>query len=129
MDSNPLLRVCKILLLKPFPRPLGQPTKHKLRLETPLHVDLPVFFRFDVDDRVVVLQVGAAAFGLESGPQHVLVHGRGVFGPLGEVLCVFCEFGREFFQGGWVFEEEDLKTEEMGVSFKRSNTAEWVGGW
>lgn len=49
--------------------------KDELGLELPLLRDVPVGLCLLVNDGVVVLEVGGAAFGLEGGPEVVLGHG------------------------------------------------------
>lgn len=62
----------------------------------------------DVDNRVIMLQIGAKAFGLQRSPQGELVHARGLLAPVREMVRVVWEFGLEFFGWAGVFEEEDL---------------------
>jgi len=45
----------------------GRP-KHELRLETPVLRHVPFSLDAAVDERVVVLEIGAEAFGFEGGP-------------------------------------------------------------
>lgn len=53
-------------------------TEYKLTPQLPLQRNAPLLCSLLVDDGVVVLKVGAKAFGLESHPQCKLVHGVGV---------------------------------------------------
>jgi hypothetical protein len=53
-------------------------TEDKLAPEPPLLGDLPVLSGLLINDGVVMLKVGAEAFGLESSPESELVHGVGV---------------------------------------------------
>ncbi|KAH9874165.1 hypothetical protein IAQ61_004794 [Plenodomus lingam] len=59
-------------------------TKDELSPELPLKRNVPLLSGALVDDGVVVLKVGAQAFGLERDPEVVLVHGVGVLGPVAE---------------------------------------------
>jgi len=76
MDENTLLDRLELLgsVCDIFPGALCVPTKHELGAEVPLLGDVPLGLCLLVDDGVVVLQVAAAALGLQGGPQHVLVH-------------------------------------------------------
>lgn len=80
----------------------------ELGAQGPLLGHLPLGLDLLVDDGVVVLQVGAEALGLETGPQRELVHGRRVLGPDGEVLGVQGELALKVLDGVGVLEEEDL---------------------
>lgn len=55
-----------------------------------------------------MLEVGAQAFGFESGPDGELGDGIGLRGPDGELVGVEGEFGLEAADDGAVVEEEDL---------------------
>jgi hypothetical protein len=102
--GNRLARLIRQLL----PRALLQPTKHKLRLQLPVGRDIPDLRGLLIGQRVVVLEVSAQAFGFESCPGCELVHGGGVFGPLGELVGVEGDFVLERFDGVAGFVEEDL---------------------
>jgi hypothetical protein len=122
-DLNALLNWLELLLAG---RGLDG-TKDQLSLELPVAGDIKSFGDTRVDEGVVVLEVGAEAEGLETGPDcallvpgsegererdeltEPLVHGVAVLGPLGE----FVGKGREFlaiglYVGG-VLVEEDLQ--------------------
>ena len=111
--SNVLVRLLGQLL----PSALLETAEDELRLERPLERDVPGLAGLLVGQRAVVLQVGAEAFGLKGGPGGELVHGRGVLGPVGELVGVLGELGLEGLDGGGVFVEEDLRVEE---------SVEWV---
>lgn len=87
--------------------------KDQLRLLAPFQWDLVLGRDLFVGKRVVVLQIAAETFGLEGGPEHVLVHGGGVLAPWWELVGVLREFFLEGFDGGGVFVEQDLS---CGVS-------------
>jgi hypothetical protein len=91
-----------------LPGALLQATEDKLRLERPFQRNVPDLAGLLVRERVVVLEVGAEAFGFESGPGGVLVHGGGVLAPVGELVGVLRELGLQGLDGGGVFVEEDL---------------------
>jgi hypothetical protein len=83
-------------------------SKHQLCPERPFLGHIPLGLDLLVHDGVIMLQVGTEAFCLERDPERKLVHGGGVLGPGGEVVCID---GELFFKGVdwvWVFEEEDL---------------------
>ena len=101
---NRLARLIRQLL----PRALLQPTKHKLRLQLPIRGDVPDLRGLLVGQRVVVLQVGAQALGLERRPGRELVHGGRVLGPLGELVGVGGDFVLQGFYCVAGFVEEDL---------------------
>lgn len=109
MHNQPSLSRPEALLGKHLLVALRVAAEDELGLELPLEVNVPLVLGALVDDGVVVLQVGAAALGLERAPHHVLVHGRGVLAPLGEVGCVEWEGGLEVLDWLGVFEEEDLE--------------------
>jgi hypothetical protein len=93
--------------------------KDQLRLEAPLLRDPPDFLGFGVDERVVVLQVGAGALGLEREPQRILVHGGRVLGPDGELVGVEGEGLLQGVDGLGVLEEEDLGDDVSGAVEKK----------
>lgn len=62
--------------------------KDELGPEFPVERDLPVLCGLGVDDGVVVLEVGAEAFGFEGDPEGVLVHGVCLLGPVAEVVGI-----------------------------------------
>lgn len=103
--ASNLLRVLGGQLL---PGALLQTAEDELRLERPLQWDTPDLAGLLVGQRVVVLQVGAEAFGFKSGPGGELVHGGGVLAPVGELVGVLGELGLERLDGLGVFVEEDL---------------------
>lgn len=103
--ASNLLRVLGGQLL---PGALLQTAKDELRLEGPLQGDAPDLAGLLVGQRVVVLQVGAEAFGFESGPGGELVHGGGVLAPVGELVGVLGELGLQGLDGLGVLVEEDL---------------------
>jgi len=82
--------------------------KHQLRPELPVKRNLVMLLHPLVDNGVVVLQVGAEAFGLEGNPQRKLVHGAGVLGPVAKVVRVDGERLAEIVDGLGVFEEKNL---------------------
>ena len=101
--SNVLVGLSRQLL----PSTLLETTEDELRLER-LQGDVPDLAGLLVGQGVVVLQVGAEAFGFEGGPGGELVHGRGVLRPVGELVGVLGELGLEVLDGGGVLVEEDL---------------------
>jgi hypothetical protein len=107
--SNVLVRLLRQLL----PSALLKTAKDELRLERPLERDVPGLAGLLVGKRVVVLQVGAEAFGFEGGPGGELVHGGRVLGPVGELVGVLGELGLEGLDGGGVLVEEDLRGGEV----------------
>ena len=72
--SNVLVGLSRQLL----PGALLKTTEDELRLERPLQGDVPDLAGLLVGQGVVVLQVGAEAFGFEGGPGGELVHGGSV---------------------------------------------------
>ena len=56
-------------------------SKHHLRLQTPRLWNIELSLETLVDWGVVVLKVGAHAFGFESGPDDVLHHAIALLGP------------------------------------------------
>ena len=65
-----------------------------------------------------MLQVASESVGLEGGPDDVLVHAGGVFGPLGELVGVDGEGGLQRLDGFGVLEEEDLvRADGQGSAF------------
>ena len=107
-----------------LPGALLKTTEDELRLERPLQGDVPDLAGLLVGQGVVVLQVGAEAFGFEGGPGGELVHGGGVLAPVGELVGVLGELGLEGLDGGGVFVEEDLRMEELVGRFLNGTTAE-----
>jgi hypothetical protein len=55
-----------------------------------------------------MLKVSTEAFGFKRNPESKLVHGGGVLGPSGEVVCVDRELLLESMDWVGVFEEENL---------------------
>lgn len=107
MHKQALLNRLKLLLA----RLASTATKNQLGAQLPLKRDLPVLLRLAIDDRVVVLQGGAEAGGLERGPQGELMHGGGVLAPDGEVGGVEGEGLLQGLDGLRVLEEESLITD------------------
>jgi hypothetical protein len=70
--------------------------------------NLPEVLRLLIDDGIVVLQVAPEALGFEAGPERELVHGRGVLGPLGELVSISWILLLEGMDRIRVFEEENL---------------------
>ena len=106
--SNVLDRLAGQLL----PGTLLNTTEDELRRQRPLQWDVPDLAGLLLRQRVVVLQVGAEAFGFESGPCGELVHGGSVLRPDGELVGVDRELGLEGLDGRGVLVEEDLKGKE-----------------
>jgi len=71
------VRICKRLL----PRRRSRLPKHHLGLEGPGVGDVVFGLQAGVDGGVVVLQVDAEAFEFEGGPEDILMHAVGLFGP------------------------------------------------
>jgi hypothetical protein len=110
VDKQPLALDLLELLLA---RLAGTATEDQLAAELPLKGNVPVVSRLLVNERVVVLQVGAEALSLESRPQGELVHGVGVLAPVAEVVCVQGELLAKVLDGLGGFVEEDLKCVSM----------------
>lgn len=109
-QEHPLLKALLLLprlQLLPGAR-LGR-AEDQLRLEHPLLWNVERLSGADVRQRVVVLQVGAEALGLECGPEVELVHGVGVLAPAGEAVCIDGQRLLQGGDGGRVFVEEDLR--------------------
>ena len=83
-------------------------TEDELGAKLPVDGDVPVLLGLAVDDRVVVLEVGAQTLGLEGGPESILMHGGRVLAPVAEVVGVNGETLAEGLNGLGVFEEESL---------------------
>lgn len=83
-------------------------SKDELCVKLPILWQAPLCGDLLVDDGVVVLEVGAEAFGLESGPEDELVHGVGLLCPVAELVGVGW-VGFLLGLDGWaVGEEENL---------------------
>lgn len=108
MKEHPLLDRLEALRLQAFASAVLDTTKHQLRLQTPLQRDIPDLARLLIRQRVVMLEIGAETFALQGGPENVLMHGRGVFGPGRELVSVRGEFGLQLLDGFGVFVEENL---------------------
>ena len=61
-----------------------------------------------INDRVVMLKVGAKAFGLKAGPEDILVYRGAMFRPGRHLVCVDRILCHEIVDWSWVFKEEDL---------------------
>ena len=61
-----------------------------------------------INDRVVVLKVGAKAFSLETSPEDILVHCGAMLRPGRHVVRVDRILCHEIVDRSWVFKEEDL---------------------
>lgn len=61
-----------------------------------------------VDDRVVMLQIGAETLGLERDPESELVHAAGLLGPGAEMVCILRKPLTQVLARLGVFVEEDL---------------------
>ena len=83
-------------------------TEDQLGRELPILGDVPCIGDLLVDQRVVVLQVGAKPLLLKSSPDGVLVHSVGVRGPYWEFIGVQCELLLHAGDGGAVNEEKNL---------------------
>lgn len=88
MDEQSTLERLERLGLEVLSRAVGKTAKNQLGLEAPFERNVEHFAGLLVRQRVVVLQIAAEALSLERGPQHVLVHGRGVLRPLWELVGV-----------------------------------------
>lgn len=117
--SNVLVGLSRQLL----PSTLLETTKDELRLERPLQGNVPDLAGLLIGKGVVVLQVGAEAFGFEGGPGGELVHGGGVLRPVWELVGVLGELGLEVLDGGGVLVEEDLRGEVL------ARWCLWLHGW
>jgi hypothetical protein len=84
-------------------------SKHQLRPERPFLRHIPLGLHLLVHNGVIMLQVGTETFGLERDPERELVHGGGVLGPGGEVVCVDGELLLKGVDWVGVFEEENLR--------------------
>ena len=112
MDKDPLLEGLELL----GARLACAATNDQLSAELPLKRHLPVLLDLLVDNRVVVLQVGTEALGLEGDPEGVLVDGGCVLGPVAKVVGVLRESLAKGLYGLGVFEEEDLEMKRILVS-------------
>jgi hypothetical protein len=83
-------------------------TKHQLSPKLPVKRDVPVLLGLAIDDRVIVLQIGAAAGGLQRSPSGILVHSGSMLRPDGEVIRIERECLLELLDGHGVLEEENL---------------------
>lgn len=104
VDEDSLLEGLELLLS----RLAGAAAKDELGSELPLLRNLPLLLGALIHNGVVVLEVGTEALSLQRGPQSVLVHGRGVLGPVTEVVCVDGERLAEVLDGLGVLEEKNL---------------------
>lgn len=99
-------------------RLLSTPTKYKLSIQSPRLGELPSLSNLVVDERVVMLQVGAEAISLKGSPDQALVHGSRLRGPVGEFIGIEGKlllellggvfFGEEQNGAGSAFEESQL---------------------
>jgi hypothetical protein len=105
MDEKPLASCLLELLLA---RLTGTATKDQLAPELPVKRNVPVLSSLLVDNRVVVLKIGAETLGLKGNPKRVLVHGVGLLRPVTKVMGVDGERLAKVFDGLGVFVEEDL---------------------
>ena len=106
VDEDPLLEGLELFLSWLA----GAATEDELGSELPLLGDLPLLLGTLVDNGVVVLEVGTKALGLQGCPQSVLVHGRGVLGPVTKVVRVDGEGLAEVLDGLGILEEKNLCT-------------------
>ena len=120
-NLQPLLNVDEALLTRW--RHWG--TEHQLCAQLPVLRDVPCLCNLLVDQGVVVLEVGAESFLLESSPDHILVHSIRVCGPGGELVGVGGKFLLHSCDGGSVHEEEDLQ-EIMSVRLSQWGSG---SGW
>ena len=79
------------LLERLLPRLSSRRANNHLRAQLPVLAHIPLLLNLLVDQRVVMLEVGAQAFGLKGCPDGVLVHAVGLCGPDGELVGVQCE--------------------------------------
>ena len=106
VDKQPgTLNILECLVSRLASLAVNSAAEDKLGPERPLLGDVPLVLDALVDDGVVVLEVGTEALGLEGHPQGVLVHGRRVLGPGGEVVGVEGKLLLESVDGLGVFEE------------------------
>lgn len=105
MNDKPLtLHRLKGLLARPLDRiannHLGP--QHPRRRNTPRILDL------DIDQGIIMLQIGTDALKRESRPNGVLVHGGRFLRPAGELVGVEGELGLQAFDNRTVIKVEDL---------------------
>jgi hypothetical protein len=105
VHEQPLAECLLELLLT---RLTGTSTEDQLAPKLPAERNIPVLGRLLVDDRIVVLEIGAKALCLEGDPQGVLVHGVGVLRPVTEMVCVEGEGFAEVLDGLGGLVEENL---------------------
>ena len=106
MNKQPnILNRLKLLLTR-FP---SLTPKDQLGTKLPVKRNIPSLLDLAINNRIVVLEVCAKAFGFEGDPEGELMHGGGVLGPVGEVVGVEGEGFLEGLDGFGVFEEEDLQ--------------------
>jgi hypothetical protein len=120
INHKPLLHRLKCLLAS-LP---GSSSNNHFRSQHPCVRDIPLLGNLVVNDRVVMLQVCAQAFGFERAPQCVLMHGGGLLRPFGELGGVGWEAGLHGFYGIRVVEEENLLGGNVSV-FILINV--WIG--
>jgi hypothetical protein len=83
-------------------------TKHKLGLELPLLGNVPVTLCLLVNDRVVVLEVASAAFGLKSSPEVVLGHCSRLSSPTREMVSIQSKLGLKLSDRLRINKEQNL---------------------
>ena len=103
-NLQPLLNINETLLSGRCNRS----TEDQLCTQFPILRDVPCLCDLLVNQRVIVLQVGAKPFLLEGSPDCVLVHSVGMGGPDGELFGEGGELLLQAYDGGAVDEEEDL---------------------
>lgn len=91
-----------------LPRAARRGAEDQLGVELPVLGDVPGLLHASVDQRVVVLQVGAEALSHQSGPGDVLGHTLGADGPEGEIFRVEGVLVLHALDDGAGDEEEDL---------------------
>jgi hypothetical protein len=103
-NLQPLLNIYERLLA----RWRNRCTEYQLCAELPVLRNVPCICDLLVDQWVVVLEVGAKSFLLESSPDSVLVHSVGMTGPEWELVGIDRELLLHSGNCGAVDEEEDL---------------------
>lgn len=103
MDLDTLVNVLELLGTSLA----GLATKDKLGIESPVSGNAPGLSNLEVDQGVVVLEVGTQALNLEGSPDEQLLHTQRLNGPGREAVGVDGELGLEGLGGVGVLVEED----------------------
>jgi len=110
MNKQSLVEGGLTLLWKLLPGTILNAAKHQLRLQAPILRNVPRGRRLLVRQWVVVLKVATDTLRLEHSPHGVLVHGAGVFRPLGELVGIDLVGLLKLLHWARRFVEKDLST-------------------